>query len=223
MQKQESLAHKENKYKELVLSQYFDDILYKDIIDRYELSSQKSKGLALYLASNFTGLVSLRNIRNSLGLSYDTTKDYLSYYREAFLFFTLDHFSYSFKEQKTLPAKSYCIDNGLRNAVSFKFSKDEGKLAENLVFIELLRRNQDVYYWNGKGEVDFIVKESNAGLIAINVCYGIVKERETKGMEEFKEKFKVKKMLILTKDVEKKEKGIEFIPLWKWLLKTTTI
>ena len=80
---------------------------------------------------------SLRNIRNALQLSYDTSKDYLSYYKEAFLFFILDHFSYSFKEQKTLASKIYCIDNGLRNAVSFAFSKDEGKLVENIVFLEL--------------------------------------------------------------------------------------
>ncbi len=68
----------------------------------------------------------------------------------SFLFFSADHFSYSFKEQKTLPSKIYCIDNGLRNAVSFKFSKDDGKLAENLVFVELKRRGMDAYYWKNK-------------------------------------------------------------------------
>lgn len=72
---------------------------------------------------------------------------YLSYFKEAFLFFKLEHFSYSMKERKSLPSKIYCIDNGLRNAVSFKFSKDEGRLVENLVFIELLRKERDFYYW----------------------------------------------------------------------------
>ena len=212
---------KTNDYKIKVLEQYFDDILYKDIIDRYNLNSQKAKDLALYLATNFTGLISLRNLRNTLGLSYDTIKDYISYFKEAFLFFTLDHFSYSFKEQKTLASKIYCIDNGLRNAVSFKFSKDEEKLAENLVFIELKRKKKDVYYWKKKSEVDFVVKNKDQSLSAINVSYtDDIEERETSALLEFRKEFKskVKDMVLLTKNTEKTEQGIKYVPLWKWLL-----
>lgn len=210
---------KEEEFKMKLLKQYFDDILYKDIVDRYNISSQKAFDLAMFLITNFTSQISLRNLRNSLGISYDTIKDYLSYYREAFLFFTLDHFSYSFKEQKTLPSKIYCIDNGLRNAVSFKFSKDEGKLAENLVLIELKRREKEVFYWTGKHEVDFIAKE-NQSLAAINVTYADeMDERELKALLEFKKNFaRTKEFTIITKNLEKKERGIKFIPLWKWLL-----
>lgn len=210
-------AEKEFKFK--ILAQYFDDILYKDIVDRYNLSSRKVKDFALYLMTNFTGLLSLRNLRNSLGLSYDTLKDYLNYYEEAFLFLLIEHFSYSLKEQKTLPSKAYCIDNGLRNAVSFKFSKDAGKLAENLILIELKRRGKNLYYWKGRGEVDFVVKDEN--LIGINVSYSNeIDPREIKGLLEFKEMYgkRVKKLIILTDDLEKTEKGISYIPLWKFLL-----
>src|SRR3989344_2440590 len=172
------------RYKINILEQYFDDILYKDIIDRFNLNSQKAKDLAL------------------------------------FLIFNLEHFSYSFKEQKTLASKIYCIDNGLRNAVSFKFSKDEGKLVENMVFIELMRRDKDVYYWKCKGEVDFIVKNNDQSLTAINVSYtDEIDEREIRGLLEFKKGFnKTKDLILITKDLEKKEKGINFIPLWRWLL-----
>ena len=210
---------KEEEFKMKLLKQYFDDILYKDIVDRYNISSQKAFDLAMFLVTNFTSQISLRNLRNSLGISYDTIKDYLSYYREAFLFFILDHFSYSFKEQKTLPSKIYCIDNGLRNAVSFKFSKDEGKLAENLVLIELKRREKEVFYWTGKHEVDFIVKE-NQNLVAINVTYADeIDERELKALLEFKKNFaRTKEFIVITKNLEKKENRIKFIPLWKWLL-----
>ncbi len=212
---------REENFKTKLLSQYFDDILYKDIVDRYNLNSEKAKELSLFFMNNFTGLISLRNIRNSLGMSYDTIKDYLSYFKDAFLFFTIDHFSYSFKEQKTLPSKIYTIDNGLRNSVSFKFSKDEGKLAENLVFVELKRRGFDSYYWKGKKEVDFIVKNKDQSLTAINVCYlEEVEERELEGLNEFKKEFeKTKKLIIITKNREKVENNITLIPLWKWLLK----
>lgn len=211
---------KQKNFKMKLLEQYFDDILYKDIIDRYNLNSQKTKDLALYLITNFTSFISLRNLRNSLKISYDTIKDYISYYTEAFLFFTVDHFSYSFKEQKTLASKIYCIDNGLRNSVSFKFSKDEGKLAENCVFIHLKRQNKYAYYWKSQNEVDFVVKNADNSLEAINVSYtDEINEREIKGLLEFKKEFKkTKKLIIITKTTEKNENGIEYIPLWKWLI-----
>ena len=173
------------------------------------------------LITNFTGFISLRNIRNSLGISYDTIKDYLSHFKEAFLFFVIDHFSYSFKEQKTSASKIYCIDNGLRNAVSFKFSKDSGRLVENLVLIELKRRNEDVYYWKNNGEVDFIIKRKTQDITAINVSYtDDINEREVKALLYFKKEYKkTKELIIITKNIDKTEQGIRFIPLWKWLLK----
>ena len=213
---------KEKEFKLKVLGQYFDDIIYKDIVDRYNLNSQKTKDFALYLMTNFTGDISLRNLRNSLNLSYDTIKEYISCFKEAFLFFTIDYFSYSLKEQKTRPSKIYCIDNGLRNAVSFKFSKDEGKLAENLVFLELRKRGKDVYYWKSEKqkEVDFAVKNKDGSLTAVNVSYADdINERETDALLEFKHKFKKsRRLFVITKEYEAKKRGIRFIPLWKWLL-----
>ncbi|MDP1694278.1 MAG: ATP-binding protein [Candidatus Woesearchaeota archaeon] len=212
---------KEERYKMKVLKQYFDDILYKDIIDRYNLNSQKTKDLALFLITNVTSFFSLRSIRSMVKVSYDTIKEYISYYQEAFLLFTLDHFSYSLKEQKTLPSKVYCIDNGLRNAVAFKFSKDEGKLVENLVFLELRRNDKEVYYWKKKGEVDFIVKNKDLSLTAINVSYSDeILEREVMALEEFKKEMKTRcgEMLMITKTREEKVGQIKYVPLWKWLL-----
>ena len=209
-------------FKNKILKQYFDDIIYKDIIDRHNITSQKVKDLAQFLITNFTGLVSLRGIRGSMNISYDTIKDYLYLYKEVFLFFTLNHFSYSLKEQKTFPSKVYCIDNGLVNAVSFKFTKNEGKLAENTVFIELKRREKELYYWKGKNEVHFVIKNKDHTLTAINITYSDeIDKRETKGLLEFKNKFKskVKELIIITKNLEKKTEGIIYIPLWKWLLK----
>ena len=67
------------------------------------------------------------------------------------------------------PRKIYCIDNRLRNAASFKFLSDEGKLAENSTLVELKRRNLDAYYWKDRKEVDFIVRNRDNTLTGINV------------------------------------------------------
>lgn len=217
-----SVFFQEKDFKTKMLAQYFEDILFKDIISRYNLNSKKTQDFARYLMTNVTGLVSLRNVRNVLGLSYDLIKDYLSHFTDAFLFFTLEHFSYSMKEQKSRASKIYCVDNGLRNAVSFKFSSDEGKLAENLVFIELKKRDNEIYYWMSEkdAEVDFIVKNKDNSINAINVTYGNeISEREISSLKEFGEKFnKINKLIILTKNIEKYDGRIYFIPLWKFLL-----
>jgi len=217
------ISFKGEDFKKKLLIQYFDDILYKDIVDRYNLNSQKVRELAIYFMSNITGQFSLRSLRNTLGLSYESITDYISYFQEAFLFNILDNFSYSLKEQKTSPTKIYCVDTGLRNAVSFKFSKDEGKLAENVVFVALKHVEREIYYWKGSGgEVDFIIKHADNTLSAINVTYGEeIASREIKGLLDFKKLYhkRVSELIIITKDIDKTEGGIIYIPLWKWLIR----
>lgn len=79
---------------------------------------------------------------------------------------------------------------------------------------------KEMYYWKNKEEADFIIKNKNQNLTAINVTYtDEIGKRETAPLLEFKKKFKkTKEIIILTKNTEKKEQGIKFIPLWKWLL-----
>jgi len=221
----EPLAKTET-FRQLLLSQYFEDLVQKDVVDRFGVNSVKAKALAQHFLATPGALVSLRKIRAATGLSYDTTKDYLSHFQDAFLFFLLEHFSYSFSERKSRPCRVYCIDNGLRNAVSFKFSKDEGKLAENAVLVELLRRKKDAYYWKNENcEVDFIVKETDGTLLAINVCYSDeIPKRETEGLLEFEAMFRKNKptLLLLTRNSRKKIGNIQAVPLWQWITSEAT-
>jgi len=221
------IVKKDDLFKTRVLAQYFDDMIFKDIIDRYTVNTQKAKDLALYLFTNITTEISLRSLRTMLGLSYESIKDYLSYYAEAFFLFSIDHFSYSMKAQKTNPSKIYCIDTGLRNAISFTFSRDEGKLAENLVITELKRRGNDIYYWKSKKqhEIDFIVKNDDNTLTAINVTYSDdIHPREWTALHKFSEEYpQATSLICITKNLEKKEEEITYIPLWKWLLQQETI
>ena len=102
--------------------------------------------------------------------------------------------------------------------MAFLFSKDLGKAAENIVFIELKRRNYEVNYWHGAKEVDFIADDGKGHLQAINVSYTDELDlRETDGLKEFAQSNDAQ-LLLLTRDTEKEEEGIHFLPLWKWLL-----
>ncbi len=201
--------------KKNILNEYFESIVEKDIISRYNIRDSKTlKQIALHLITNITGEINFTSLRKQFKISVNTLREYISFMQESNLLFLLYFFSYSTKTQNLITKKSYCIDNGLREAVSFKFSKDLGKLAENLVFIELKRRNKEIYYWKNKGEVDFVVKDKR--LTAINVTYtDDINEREVKALKEFK---KTKKRILITKDIFKKQGNIEYIPLWLWLL-----
>jgi len=201
--------------------------LYKDVILRHEIRDVNLlRKIANYCLTNLSQSLSYNSLKNLFKISLDTARSYLSYLEESFMIFQVSIFSYSLKIQEVNPKKVYCIDNGLRNAISFKFSKDEGKLAENLIFIELKRRGKEIYYWKGKNEVDFIVKERDDSLKALNITYtDEITKREIEGLKEFKEKFssQVVKLIILTKNIEKKKNGIVYIPIWKWLISSEDI
>ncbi|MCK4327380.1 MAG: ATP-binding protein [Candidatus Diapherotrites archaeon] len=215
------VLQKDPELKKEHLKAYYESIVYKDILLSHPIRQTKTlRELLYYLISNFTSPYTYDNLSKNLKIDFATVKEYLGYILESKMLYETNFFSYSLKTQARNPKKAYCVDNGLRNTVSFKFSADFGRLAENLVFVELMRRGKEVYYWKGKNEVDFIVKEKGGSLKAINVTYtNEVTEREIKGLHEFKQEFKKTKQLILiTKDIDKREGGIRFVPLWKWLL-----
>ena len=202
-----------------ILIDLYNDILSRDIVSRFDADLDIVKKIGYYLITNIGVLFSYNSVARALNLHYDTIKKYVPYFEEVFMLFVIPFFSWKIKTTIKKDMKCYSIDTGLRNAVSFKFSDDLGKLAENLVLIELKRRNKDVYFWKGKKEVDFVVREE-IKLTAINVTYtNEISKREKEGLLDFKEKYTKVNLIIITKELEKTdEDGIKYIPLWKWLL-----
>ncbi|MFH1586796.1 MAG: ATP-binding protein, partial [Candidatus Diapherotrites archaeon] len=211
-----------------ILKNLYDDIIFKDI--RTPKGREHSvKEIAQFMVSNISNQVSLRKIQKHFGYgSPNTVKRIIEDLSNAFLLFTIRKFSYSYKEQLINPQKVYCIDTGLASAVSIKFSEDLGQKLENLVFLELKRRKKHIYYYKNNKETDFIVVEGNKPKEAIQVCYNLTGEnkgREELGLLEALKELKIKKGLILTLEHEEiiktKNKTLEYIPVWKWLLKNS--
>ena len=204
------------------LKTYYDSILYRDVALMRQIRNEKGiHSLAYYLLSNMSSPYSYTRLGEVTDLDFKTAMEYVGYLEQARMVFEVPYFSYSLKKQARNEKKAYCIDNGLRNAVSFVFSKDEGRLAENLVFLELMRRGTKPYYWKGGREVDFVVMNQDGSLTGINVSYtDAPPEREEKGLLEFKDEFgeKVISLVLITRDMGSNEHEIEMIPLWRWLL-----
>ena len=126
------------------------------------------------------------------------------------------------------PSKIYIIDTALGNSISFKFSENIGHIYENLVFLELKRRNKEIYYWKSKKgkEVDFLIKKGlnieEAIQVSYNLNYKKTLDREIESLLIAKDEFKIEHLSIITEDEEAEKRignvKIKIIPLWKWLL-----
>ena len=212
--------------KKEILTNYFEDIIAKDVAERHRIKKvEKLRGLAQFYLTNVSSLASFRKIKEFLGLSLDSVERFSLYLEEAYLLFLKTKFAYSLKEQEINPRKIYCIDNGLKNLVSFRFSENLGNSYENAVFFNLLVQGKEIFYWKGRQECDFLIKQVNKLTCAIQVCYDIKREneeRELLGLLETLGKFKLNEGIVITSDLEEirkiNHKKITFIPLWKWLL-----
>ncbi len=210
----------------IIIKELYEDILYKDIIKRFVRLDKQIKETALFFFSNPSSLISLRSISKMSKIkNIATVKSIVESFESSFLFFFINKFDYSIKTQIQNPRKVYCIDNGFLVNMGFRLSEDKGKLVENLVAIELKRREKEIFYHSDKYECDFLIREGNKIKNAVQVTYEINeknKERETIGLIEALNKFKLKEGLIITFDQEEDlkldGKKIVIKPVWKWLL-----
>jgi len=209
-----------------LLKNYFYDILYKDIVARYDIREKDVlEKIALFLVSNYSKIVTVESLKKNYGVSFDLVSKYLEYLKESFLIFELLQFSFSLKRQVNLPKKNYVIDTGLAQTVGFQFSDNIGRILENMVFLELKRQGCDIYYYKNVNECDFVVKDGNKITDVIQVTKKLTQEnkkRETKGLADAMDNLGVNKGLILTENQEENIKigsrKINILPVWKWML-----
>ncbi len=212
--------------KETLLS-YLDTIIIKDIAKRYSIRDiDDLKKLAYYFLSNDTKLFSVNKLWKLWMWSYETIKKYISYFKETYLFFELKKFDYSLKTQLINPKKIYSIDTGFVNLLWYSFSSNIWRYLENIVFMELKRREKEIYYYKEKKECDFVVLEKWKITEAIQVSYSLddesTKKREVEWLKEVMQKHNLETWYILTYNQEyvisDYEYIIKVIPIWKWLL-----
>lgn len=210
-----------------ILKDYMDLIIYKDLVDRYAIKNQALlKHLIKYLFVNMGTLISFNKLYNeykSMGyrVSKDTLYDYMEHLQDAYIAFTSPIFRNSVKEEQRNPKKIWVIDNGFKSLFSANLSEDYSKLYENLAFLHLRRKEQEIYYYKGNQEVDLY---SNGTLA--NVSFDInnpkTLQREVDALIEAMEYFNLKKSYLLTQDreevIELSGKEIIVTPMWKWLL-----
>ena len=209
-----------------VLHELLSDVVMKDIAARFGIKNTAILNkIVIYLISNVGKEFSYNSIKKMFEIkSVQSVIDSISFFENAYLVFTLPRFSYSYKQQQVNPKKVYSIDNGFSSNNSASFSKDHGKMLENLVFLALRRLYKNIFYFQERNECDFIIKEKDKIIHALQVCFDLNEEnktREINGLIEALEKFNIKEGIILTYKQEDefkiKDKRIKVLPVWKWL------
>lgn len=220
-----------------IIHNYYNTLIRRDIIERFKIRNEESLKALLSLLLNSTSY-SISKLYNTLkSLNFEvgkgTIQSYLSYIENSYFLYSLPLFSFKIKDQMQYPRKIYIIDNGFITAISSKFSKNLGRLHENLIFLELKRRlagepKQEIYYWRNqqKEEVDFVIKDGLKVKQLIQACYDITdydtKKREIKALVKASKELRCNNLVVITEDKEGQEKAgnkkIKYAPLWKWLL-----
>ena len=216
------------------LSSLFDSILLKDILKRFRVrQTQQLYDLSNYLLSNYTNLFSFNQVKEALDFnSVATVQKFIGYLEEPYLFQHITRYSNKIKNQQKSAQKIYIIDNGFIKARSFELSPNYGRLLENLVFVELLRRDYkpelELFYYRTRNdrEIDFLVRKGHRIEQLIQVCYDIeqpkVSKREIDALVEAANELDCTELLLITWNkediIEINQLKIKLLPAYKWLI-----
>jgi len=211
------------------LQSYFDLVVYKDMIERYDIQNIQALHRFLKLnVNNVSQQFSVTKFYNQMKTEgYKISKDqiykFFNYAQDCYFLFPVNKFSESYSAQMRNEKKIYCVDNGLAANLSFSVSSNSGYLLENLVYMELRRNFNEIYYMKNGFECDFIVKKRNE-FIPIQVTYELHDknyEREIKGLKKAMDRLSIKQGLLLVKSLDPKyensENNIEIMPVGKFL------
>ncbi|MBI5183963.1 MAG: ATP-binding protein [Nitrospinae bacterium] len=207
------------------MSNLLEDILARDLIRLYPIKKGFIlKDLLRLIASSVGSRTSFNKLGRLLGLSVDTVKEYVNYLESAFLVNQMEKWTTSYSEKVYAQKKIYLWDTGIKTLLTG--DTDEGNKAENVVYMELKRRNIPCgYFAESEREVDFVIGNIDSPL-PIEVKYISSfdwTDRRFSGIKLFLHRFpNTEKVLLISKDVETEIKvnrtKIEIIPLWRFLL-----
>jgi hypothetical protein len=183
----------------------YNDVLFRDVVARYQIEEVKAiKELSFYLLSHISCLISFNKLKNLLKLgSVNTVKSYIDYLESAWLIFAINRYDYSVKRQQIANKKVYAIDSGLVKSVAFSFSPDRGRFLENLVFLQLVRNCEGIYYYKTESEkeVDFYLpKEKQLIQVCLDASNQETKDREITALLEAARELNTNKTLLITRD-----------------------
>ncbi|WP_293669940.1 ATP-binding protein [uncultured Parabacteroides sp.] len=207
------------------LNSLLDDILVRDIAIRHNIKDINSlRQLCVFLLSNIGNPISANKLTGMFGVkSSSTLLDYFSFLQDAYLLEFIPLFDYSLKKQIRNPKKVYAIDTGIYKQNSTLFSENTGHALENAVYLNLRLKEKEIYYFQQKGECDFVTIRKGKADQLIQVCSELNEmnlQRETEGLFSAMEFFDKKEGTIITLNQSdsftQNNKTIRVVPAYKF-------
>lgn len=208
------------------LIELFRDILIRDIVTRYGIRDYKSlQRLALFLMANIGNRITASRLRQPLSIaSTNTILNWFSYLEQAYMFFFVPRYSHSVRTQIINPRKVYSIDPGMTRVIAGTLTEDAGRNLENLVFLHLRRKYRELYYYEEKGECDFVAVKNGKPAELIQVCWELTPDnldREVNGLVNAMKFFRFSKATLVTLNnhdvIEKDGFTIQVMPVYQYL------
>ena len=219
-------------YEELVdknnyLSDIYNTLILRDIVQKYNIKNEDLlKKLSDYLLDNVSNLTSSTKIENLLKSSnqtadHKTIAKYIEYLCNAYAFYKVRRYDIKGKRYLNTQDKYYLVDTSFRRAILGRKNEDYGRILENIVAIELLRRGYEIYVGTlYEKEVDFVAMKNDEQIyiqVTDNLESEKVLNREITPLLNIRDGYKKIIIAKLNHEGYIKE-GIEIIDIADWLL-----
>lgn len=210
----------------------YSTVVLRDVLQRNKSADQETLNkIVLFLCSNIGSITSPNNIGNVLSaegelnkiksIAGKTVDKYISMLKSAFVFYTVGRYDVKGKQLLKTLGKNYIIDLGFRNMLLGYRDADRGHILENIVFLELLRRDYRVHIGKvGETEVDFVAEKPNEKIyvqVTETMLGEAVRERELRPLRLIQDNYE-KIVLSMDRSYINSYDGIKSINIIDWLL-----
>ena len=215
--------------KSRLLKQYFEDILFKDIVMRHSVRDVVTlRNLAVYLYSQTACLIGFKRLANQFAVSQQLIQHYCQYLHEAYLIELLPYYSLKVSERARNPGKIHVLDPGIRKVLSLSPNVDMGRTMESVVYQHMRNNHHELFYWKGKQEIDLLKAQGGQPVECIQSAWNVndddTRQRELLAMDEALKKFAKVPVKLVVNEIPSAILGeiYHVEPLWYSLLQSDT-
>ena len=205
----------------------YNTILLRDLVQKYNIRNKSElTQISEFMMDNVSNILSPNTICDTLNrdqseITRKTVSKYIEYLEKSFLFYEVKRYDLRGKKYLESSKKYYLCDTSFRYAINGTRNMDFGRVYENLVYIELLRRGYEVYIGKlYKKEIDFVAQKQNEKIyiqVSDNILDETTFEREYSPLLAIKDAYP--KIIIARTHHEPYDyQGIQVLDLPQWLL-----
>lgn len=225
------LVDMESRFKANILQEYFNVMLYRDLMDRYEIRDASIlKYLIKRLISSFTNEFSVNKLYNDLKsrgikIGKDSIYRLMDRIFSIYMVTSVEKYDPAVVKREMSNKKIYLYDNGIASAIRYAFSEDRGKYLENLIFTGIRNTTEAIFFLKNGYECDFVVFPETEKPVLIQVTATLHQDnfnREINGLEKARKRIKNSRSLLIIEDLavpsDMLPEWVEVKTAYEWLL-----